>query len=186
MGIRDDVIAYLADNQCESPLARKRLLIKVHVSTVEALNPTGIYLDLFAVTDAVDYIYLRLFPDYDQENDRIGEGGLRNTFSSPAVKAPKTVRRGFKATITDKRKIILDIIRRLADISESSSFTVFSPIEVIDFCLPEPGAPILFGEPASVRYGEIILDNNLPGLNGRGYLRDNWSFSFKEIVLRIN
>lgn len=190
MPIRDDVIAYLADHQCTGNMSRKRLLIRVQTATVEALNPTGIYLDLFdpnfyTLDDTSDYIYLRTFPDYDQENDRTGEGGLRNTFSSPAVKAVSTVRRGFKATITDRRKIILDVVRRVVEISDSSSFQVYSPIKVIDFCLPETSPSVLGTEPATIRLGEIKLDD-LPGMNGKGFLKDDWSFTFKESILRLN
>ncbi|ALF52258.1 hypothetical protein ACX27_04340 [Nostoc piscinale CENA21] len=189
MGIRDDVIAYLSEHECTAPFVRKRLLLRVRTATVEALNPTGLYLDLFdptlyTVDDTTDYIYLRLFPDYDQENDNIGDGGLRNTFSSPAVYAPSTVRRGFRATITDRRKIILDIIRQLAEISKSSSYTTFAPIKVIDFCLPEVGTVSFGGELGSVRWGEIRIDN-LPGLTGRGYLRADWNFTFKQASLGL-
>lgn len=189
MPIRDDIIAYLNLHQCNAPMSRKRLLIRIHTATLQALNPTGMYLDLFdptlyTVDDTTDYIYLRIFPDYDQENDNTGDGGLRNTFSSPAVYATSTVRRGFRATITDRRKIILDVIRQLAEISKSSSYVTFAPIKIIDFCLPELGAIAFNDELASVRWGEIKLDN-LPGLTGRGYLKSDWNFSFKEASLGL-
>ncbi|MBD2364582.1 hypothetical protein H6G36_25975 [Anabaena minutissima FACHB-250] len=189
MSIRDDVNTYLASNECDAPFVRKRLLIRIHTSTVEALAPTGLYLDLFDPTlyttdDTTDYIYLRTFPDYDQENDNTGDGGLRNTFSSPAVYAPSTVRRGFRATVTDRRKIILDMVRRLAEISKSSSYSTFTPVKVIDFCLPDFGASSFSGEMGSVRWGEIRL-GNLPGLTGRGYLKSDWEFTFKEAKLGL-
>lgn len=189
MSIRDDVIAYLSEYECTASPVKKRLLIRVHVDTVEAIAPTGLYLDLldptlYTADDTEDYIYLRIFPDYDQENDNIGEGGLRNTFSSPAVYAPSTVRRGFRATVTDRRRIILDIVRRLVEISKSSSYNTFTPVKVIDFCLPDFGASSFSGELGSVRWGEIQL-SNLPGLTGRGYLRGDWEFTFKEAKLGL-
>lgn len=189
MPIRDDVIAYLATNNCNSPFTRKRLLIRVHTTTVEALNPTGVYLDLFdptlyTVDDTTDYIYLRIFPDYDQENNILGEGGLKNTFSLPSAYAVTTVRRGFKATVTDRRKIISDIITRLVEISKTSAFTRFAPIKVIDFCLSEPGATIVGVEPGTVRWGELKIDN-LPGTVGKSYLKNDWSFNFSDVFLRF-
>jgi hypothetical protein len=186
MPLRDDILAYQAEHQCIGSYIRKRLLIRTPVAVVESLNPTGIYLDLFDTTlytidDTTDYIYLRIFPDYDQENDNLGDGGLRNTFSSPAVYAVSLVRRGFKATVTDRRKLILDIIRQLIDISKSSSYVRFAPIKVIDYCLPETNALIVGNENeiGTVRWGEIKFDA-LPGLTGRGYLKGDWSFSFDE------
>ncbi|MEW5859805.1 MAG: hypothetical protein AB1861_20870 [Cyanobacteriota bacterium] len=184
MPLRDDILTYQSQHQCIGPYIRKRLLIRTPVAVVESVSPTGIYLDLFDTTlytgdDTTDYIYLRILPDYDQENDNLGEGGLRNTFSSPGVYAVSTVRRGFRATVSDRRRVILDIIRRLIDISKSSSYIKFAPIKVIDFCLPEFGASIFNGELATVRWGEIITDN-LPGLTGKGYLKADWNFTFKE------
>ncbi len=184
MGIRDDVITYIANNECNAPFIRKRLLIRVRTATVETLNPTGLYLDLFDPTlytadDTTDYIYLRLFPDYDQENTKTGDGGLRNTFSDSAAYTVSLVRRGFRATVTDRRKIILDIIKRLIDISVSSSYQRFAPIKVIDYCLPETNAGIIGDELATARWGSIKFDN-LPGLTGRGFLGGDWTFVFDE------
>ena len=123
------------------------------------------------------------------ENDRLGEKGFRNTFNSGAVFAPANTRRGFKATVTDRRKLILDIIKRLVDISESSGYNRYSPIKLIDFCHPELNANIYNDEPATIRWGAIALDTNLPSLirvRGEDYLSRDWGFTFKESVLRLN
>ena len=184
MPLRDDILAYQAGHQCIGSYVRKRLLIRTPVTVAESLSPTGIYLDLFDTTfytldDTADYVYLRIFPDYDQENDNLGDGGLRNTFGSPAVYAVSLVRRGFKATVTDRRKLILDIVRRLVDISKSSSYVRFAPIKIIDYCLPETNAVVVGDEIGTIRWGEIKFDA-IPGLTGRGHLKGDWSFSFDE------
>jgi hypothetical protein len=184
MPLRDDILAYRSQHQCIGAPVRKRLLIKTPVAVIEQVNPTGVYLDLLDPTlytsdDTTDYIYLTIFPDYDEDNDNLGEGGLRNTFSDPGVYTVTTVRRGFRATVSDRRRVILDITRRLIDISKSSTYTRFAPIKVIDFCLPEFDASIFNGELATVRWGEIKTDN-LPGLTGKGYVKADWNFVFRE------
>ncbi|MCC5618414.1 hypothetical protein LC605_25680 [Nostoc sp. CHAB 5836] len=183
MSLLEEIQSYELTHQCQSPFAKTRLLVRVPIAVIEQLNPTHKYLDLFNSThydpsDTDDYVYLQLFPNYDTENDRLGEKGFRNTFSQ-SVFAVTTTRRGFKATILDQRRLILDILRRLIDISETSAYNKYVPIKVIDFCSPEVGATY------SIRYGAIAIDN-YPSITGDGFLSQSWEFSFKEAQLRIN
>lgn len=196
MTFRDDVVAYQSVNQCDEGFIKKRLLLRLRVSTIEILNPSSDYLDLFDptsydVTDTADYLYLRIFPQYSVENDVLGEVGLKNTFGSAAVFAPANTRRGFKATITDQRKLIFDLVKRIQQISQTSSYTQFSPAKIIDFCHPELADEETlvssFGEFGNIRYGAIALDNSIPQLvqsSGRDYLASSWGFTFKESKLR--
>ena len=184
MTLLEEIKNYELTHQCESPLANKPLLIRTPIAVIQQLNPTHKYLDLFDsnhydISDTNDYAYLRLFPNYDIENDRLGEKGFRNTFSQSAVFAVATTRRGFKATISDQRKLILDIVRQLVDISESAAYNRYAPIKVIDFCSPEVGASY------SIRYGAIAIDS-YPSITGNGFLSKPWDFTFKEAQLRIN
>ena len=179
--LRDDVIAYEGQHQCNDGNSKGKLLVRLPVALGDTLNPAGEWLDLFSsqqfdATDTADYLYLRLFPNYTQENDVHGEGMLTNTFSSPAVYHHKTVRRGFKAEVTDRRMLVLNIIRSLVVNSATSSYTEYAPVKVVDYCLPEAG------EAYTVRYGAIAI-GSLPG-TGRGYLAGNWEFTFKEANLR--
>ena len=197
MTLRDDIVAYSMKHICNG-LSKKRLLIRVPVIVVEQINPTHKWLDLFDSAfydsnDTSDYVYLRLFPEYDVENDHLGEKGLKNTFSSAAVFVPANTRRGFKAIVKDRRSFILDLIRRLVDISESTAYNRYSPIKVVDFCHPElasdPNTLVNAGELATVRWGAIALDANLPSLVRIGNddcLKKDWGFTFKEAFLRLN
>lgn len=192
MALRDDVVAFQNLKQCNGKLV-KRLLIRTPVALAESLNEPGKNLDIFdAATytndDSSNYIYLKVFPNYDTENDELGESGFRNTFTRSAVFPPSTTRRGFKATVKDSRKIIFDIIRRLVGISESTSFGTYSPIKVIDFCCPElkfdSNTFTFNSELATVRYGLIKIDS-YPSLTKDNYLSKEWGFSFKEAKLRL-
>lgn len=197
MTLVQEIQAYETTHQCQSQGVAKRLLIRVPVVVVEQLNPSHKHLDLFDTThydtsDTNDYVYLRLFPDYDVENDRLGEKGFRNTFSSAAVFAPANTRRGFKATVKDNRKLILDITRRLVDISETAAYNRYSPIKVVDFCYPElsddTNTSTFGGELATIRYGAIALDTTLPAVVrvGSEECLKRWGFTFKEHLLRYN
>lgn len=188
MGIRDDIILWNQQNQCLGQPIRRRLLVRSHVNTIEQLNPQHKHLDLFDttifdVTDTSDYIYLRIFPTADSDDEVYREGGgLKNTFSRSAVFAPSTVRRGIRCTVTDRRRLILDALRSLVDISETTSFNQYAPIKVIDEVTPESGEEI------TIRYGAIQIDKK-PGLIRRGqefYCTSDWDFLFREIKLRIN
>ncbi|KYC42062.1 hypothetical protein WA1_18850 [Scytonema hofmannii PCC 7110] len=192
MTLRDDVIAYHQTHACDARFSHKRLLLRVPLATAEQLNLEHKHLDLFDATlydadDTEDYIYLTLYPDYDVENDVLGEKGFRNTFNSPAVYAPANTRRGFKVTVKDHRKLILNIIKQLADISETTSYRRYSPVKVVDFCHPETTSASAYdGELATIRWGELVLDTNLPSLikAKEDYLKKDWGFTFKETILR--
>jgi hypothetical protein len=188
MGIRDDVAAWAAANACVGQLARQKLLVRSHVDTIEQINPLHKHLDLFDITafdasDTSSYIYLRLFPSADSDDQVYGDNpGLRNTFTRSSVFAPSTTRRGIRCTINDRRRLILDIMRSLVDISETSSFNTYSPIKVIDFCTPE------IIEERTIRYGSVQIDKK-PGLVKRGseyYCTSDWEFVFRETQLRVN
>lgn len=197
MTLIQEIQAYETTHQCQSQAVAKRLLIRIPITVLEQLNPQHKHLDLFDTThydtsDTNDYVYLRLFPNYDVENDRLGEKGFRNTFSSAAVFAPANTRRGFKATVKDSRKLVLDLIRRLVDISETTAYNRYSPIKVVDFCHPElpPDANTsTYGELATIRYGAITFDATLPSVvrvGSKEYLKREWGFTFKEHLLRYN
>jgi hypothetical protein len=188
MTIRDDVIAWNAANNCTGQITRRKLLVRSHIDTIEQINPLHKHLDLFETTvfdatDTNDYIYLRLFPTADSDDEVYGEGTvLKNTFSRSAVFAPSTTRRGIRCTISDRRRLILDVMRSLVDISETSTFGLYKPIKVIDFCTPEPT------EDRTIRYGAIQIDKK-PGLIRRGdeyYCNSDWEFLFRDAKLRIN
>jgi hypothetical protein len=192
MTIRDDVINFQLNNRCNGKL-NKRLLVRVPVAITETFNVSA-NLDIFDAglytsDDSSNYIYLRIFPVYDTENDQLGEVQFKNTFSRSAVFAPSNTRRGFKATVKDNRKVIFDIVRRLIDISESSGFNTYSPIKIIDFCCPElkfdSDTFTYNDELATVRYGLINIDS-YPSTIKDNYLNKEWSFSFKEAKLRLN
>jgi len=179
--LRNDVLNYEASNNCVDGNSKHKLLVRLPVAVGENLNPSSRWLDLFTTQqfdadDTDDYLYLKLFPEYTQQNDVFGEERLKNTFNSAAVFSPATRRRGFIARITDKRLLILEIIRTLAINSRTSSFTLFSPIKVVDYCLPE------IGESYTIRYG-AINNTSLPGLR-KGHLSGEWEFEFKEAELR--
>jgi hypothetical protein len=188
MSIRDDVIAWNQQNQCFGQVTRRRLLVRSHIDTITQLNPQHKHLDLFDTTafdasDTTSYIYLRIFSNADSDNEVYGEGGLRNTFSQSAVFAPTTVRRGIRCTVTDRRRLILDVLRQLINISETAAFNKYAPIKIIDEITPE------VGEERTIRYGAIQIDKQ-PGLIKRGegefYCTSDWDFLFREAKLRIN
>lgn len=179
--LRDEVLSYQSDNNCNDANGKNKLLIRLPVSVGESLNSSYQWLDLFSLQqfdtdDTNDYLYIKIYPGYTQENDIFGEGKLKNTFSSPAVYHHSTTRRGFKAVVTDRRRLILDIVRSLVEISRTSSYNSYSPIKVIDYCLPEAG------EEHTIRYGAVEL-SRLPGLR-QSYLVEDWEFTFKEARLR--
>ena len=179
MTLRQDVISYESQQQCEQ-INKNKLLIRFPVLLGEEENLNSEWLDLFSsqqfdADDTDDYLYLRLFPEYTQENDVFGEGKLKNTFNSAAVYSHSTVRRGFKAVVTDRRLLIFSLIKRIIENSRTSSFTVFTPVKVIDFCLPETGE-------YTIRFGSINYDR-IPGIRG-SHLRGDWEFTFKESILR--
>ena len=192
MTLRDDVQSILI-NCFGQP--RKRLLLRFPVDSAQTIidNTNNSYLDLFELSqfdnsDTDDYIYLKVFPQYDSETEQLGDNSFKNTFNSSAIIAPSQVRRGFKATVTDNRLVILDLIFYLSLISKSTSYTRYHPIKIIDFCSPEITDNFIFNqEKATIRYGSVFVDN-IPEMIQIGraeYAKRNWQFTFKESSLRL-
>lgn len=182
-----------AQLNCAIPWARQPIMILTPVAVIEDLEIASKWFYLFDPThyqntDTNDYVYLRLFPQqYSSETDKLGEGGLKVIFSRGDVATASTVRRGFKATIMQRERVILDVVQQLILISETSKYNRFTPIKVIDFCNLELGERLIYnGKLATVRYGEITIDSTIPALSyDQNYLSDNWSLTFKEAKLRI-
>lgn len=177
---------------CIGKSCRQPLFILTPVAVIENLEIDSKWFYLFEPThfqntDTDSNVYLRLFPDYSPETDRLGDTlGLRITFNSGAAYSASNVRRGFKATILQKERVILEVLQQLILISESSKYNQFSPIKVIDFCNLELSDRIVHNNRlATVRYGEISIDS-ISGLSyDQDYLSSDWSFSFKEVNLRL-
>ncbi|NJN10043.1 MAG: hypothetical protein HC815_19440 [Richelia sp. RM1_1_1] len=174
---------------------RKRLLLRFPIDSAQLIINSGNndFLDLFETTkfddsDTDDYIYLKLFPEYDSETEQLGNSNFKTTFNQSAITAASQVRRGFKATVIDKRAIILDLIFYLSLISKSTSFTRYHPVKIIDFCRPEIlDNFVINSEKATIRYGGLSLEEMPPVIQIREaeYVAENWQFSFQESKLRL-
>lgn len=180
-----------AQINCAMRMARQPLFVLTPIAVIESLQIASKWFYLFDPThyqntDTNDYIYLRLFTNYSPETDRLGDSpGLKIIFDGTGYSA-STVRRGFKATIVQKERVALDVLQQLILISESSKYNRFAPIKIIDFCNLELSDRLRFdGKLATVRHGEITIDS-IPALSyDQDYLSDNWSFTFKEVNLRL-
>jgi hypothetical protein len=180
-----------AQINCTGILKRQPLFVLTPVAVIENLQINSKWFYLFDPThyqntDTNTCVYLRLFTNYSPETDRLGDApGLKVSFNGAGY-SPSTVRRGFKATIIQKERIILEVLQQLILIAESSKYNRFAPIKVIDFCSLEPSERISYeGKLATVRYGEITIDD-VPQLSyDQDYLSDNWSITFKEVNLRL-
>lgn len=190
MTIRDNIIAFNSGLHSQQTVTKKRILVLVPIAIAASMaaiseqSVLNLYdTNLYTADDTTAYMYLRLFGKYDSENAILGDNpGLRTTYSGNGF-AASTVRRGFRLTITDRRKHIYDVLSYLIAISKTSSFNTFKPIKVIDFFSPEPLEYSTFsGELATVRFGELVIDK-IPGLQS-GYLREDWELQFKESKLR--
>ncbi len=181
-----------AQPNCLGHWARQPIMVSTPIAVIEELLIDSKWFYLFDPTryqgtETDSYVYLRIFSQYSRETDNQGEGGLKPTFSRSSNHTLTTVRRGFKATIIQKERVIFEIIQQLILISESTKYNQFSPIKVLDFCNPELSDRFNYGgKLATVRYGEMTIDSTIPALSyDQNYLNDNWSISFKEVKLRL-
>ena len=192
MTLRDDVSQ--ASVQCRGT-PQKRLLLRFPMDTAQTIidSSNNRFLDLFETSkfddsDTDDYIYLKIFPNYDTEIEQLGDNNFKNTFSRSSIIAPSQVRRGFRGTVTDRRAIILDLVFYLSLISKSSAFTKYHPVKIVDFCRPEVLDNFTFNsEKATIRYGRLSLQE-MPAtvqIGNEEYISNNWQFNFKESRLRL-
>jgi hypothetical protein len=187
MTTRDLIINAQID--CSTPWAKQPIMILTPIAVIESLGIAPDWFYLFDPTpyhtDGDAYVYLRLFPDYAPETNKLGGEGLKPLYSGMGYSA-STVQRGFKATIIQKERVIYDIIYQLILISESSKFNQFSPIKIIDFCRVEVGDRIAYqNKLATVRYGQLMIES-LPSLSyNQNYYKDNWNIGFTESKLRL-
>ncbi|ACC81140.1 hypothetical protein [Nostoc punctiforme] len=180
-----------AQINCQRKLARLPLLVLTPVAVIEDLQIASKWFYLFdpthyQETDTNNYVYLKLFTDYSPETNRLGDSpGLKTTFSRTGYGA-STIKRGFKATVIQKERVILEVLQKLILISESSKYNQFSPIKVVDFCSVELGDRFIYNNRlATVRYGEMIIDETPPLGYDQNYINSNWSLTFTEVNLRL-
>jgi hypothetical protein len=179
-----------AQINCTGFMARQPLFVLTPIAVIESLQIASKWFYLFDPThyqntDTDHNVYLRLFANYSPETDKLGDGGLKSIFNGTGYSA-NTVRRGFKAIVIQKERVILEVLQRLVLIAESTKYNRFCPIKVIDFCSLELGDRFSYnGKLATARYGEITIDS-VPSLSyDQDYLSDNCSFTFNEVNLRL-
>ncbi|MFN6560008.1 MAG: hypothetical protein RMY28_009390 [Nostoc sp. ChiSLP01] len=189
MTTRESIIN--AQINCMGQIGRQPLLVLTPIAVIENLEIDSKWFYLFDPThyqdtDTDNYVYLRLFPDYSPETNRLGDSpGLKPTFNGTGYSA-STVRRGFKVTIIQKERVILEVLQQLILIAESSKYNRFSPIKVIDFCNLELGDRLSHNNQlATVRHGEIIIDELPPLSYNQDYVNSNWTITFAEVNLRL-
>lgn len=180
-----------AQSQVLLPFVNKPLLVRTPLEVIEAFNPNHYDLWLFDPTnygDSADYVYLRLFPKYESPIDP-ADRGYFPTFNGTATRHA-TTRRTFTATINQQQGWIFKVIERLAAIADTSSYTVHTPIKIIDFCSPEAeddtGTTEYGGELGTIRYGRIDIEKRPEIIRGvlMNYCRGEWNFKFTEAILR--
>jgi len=179
-----------AQINCAGKLARQPLLVLTPVAVIEELQINSKWFYLFDPThyqntDTDDCVYLKLFTDYSPETNKLGEAGFKTIFNRTGYGA-STIRRGFKATVIQKERVILEVLQKIILISESSKYNQFTPIKVIDFCSVELGDRFVYNNKlATARYGEVAIDEIPPLSYNQDYVNSNWSISFTEVNLRL-
>jgi hypothetical protein len=181
-----------AQAQLLLPFVSKQLLVRSPLSIIELFNPNHYNLWQFDPSnygDSSDYVYLRLFPKYESADESLGEKGYFPTFSKVATRHT-TTQRAFTATVVQQSAFVYRIIERLAAIADTSSYTVHTPIKVIDFCSPEASddanTSIYGGELATVRYGRIDIQKRPAIVRGfqMDYCTSEWEFKLTEAKYR--
>ena len=183
-----------AQSVIKLPFANKPLLIRTPISLVDAYNPNRLQLWIYDPTnyltqDNNDWVYLRLFPQYEPADELIAEGKYSHTFNSSAVANLSAIRSGFNATVRQSSKVIFDLIFQLAYISATTSFSRHSPIKIIDFIRPEPNKTVIQSnsESGTVRNGRIDITQYptfIKGFDGQEYCKNGWSFKFSQVDLK--
>jgi hypothetical protein len=174
-----------AQSQLIRPFVAKQLLIRTPLALVEQFNPNHYFLWMFDSTnygDSSDYVYLRLFPEYESNDTPTGEKGYTATYNGSAIRN-STTRQKFKAAVKQQQYFIFQIIDKLAKIADTSR--PHTPIKVIDFCRPDFD-PVLYTDGyASIRYGRIDIEQPpsvVRSLYG-DYTKNPWLFSFEDYRL---
>lgn len=185
MTLLADIIT--AQSQLIRPFVAKQLLIRTPLALVEQFNPNHYFLWMFDPSttiygDTSDYVYLRLFPEYESNDESSGEKGYTSTYSGVAIRN-STTRPKFKAGVRQQQYFIFQIIDKLAKIADTSR--PHTPIKVIDFCRPDFDPVIYADGYASIRYGRIDIEQPpsvVRGLYG-DYTKNPWLFSFEDYRL---
>ncbi|MEH1789996.1 MAG: hypothetical protein V7L23_31630 [Nostoc sp.] len=181
-----------AQSQLLLPFINKQLLVRSPLSVIQLFNPNHYNLwqfDSGNYGDSSDYVYLRLFPGYESTNEVQGDRGFKPSFNG-TVAQHTTTRRIFTATVRQQTAFIFYIIERLALIANTSSYTTYTPIKIVDFCSPEAiddvNTSVYNGETGTIRYGRIDIEKR-PAI-ARGFQMDycltNWELKFSEVDLR--
>lgn len=179
----------LAQSQLIRPFVAKQLLIRTPLALVQQYNPNHYFLWMFdsnttAYGDTSDYVYLRLFPEYEATDENLGEKGYVATYNGTAIRNSPT-RQKFKAGVKQQQYFIFQIIDMLSKIADTS--IPHTPIKVIDFCRPNLN-PVLYADGyASIRYGRISIEQEpsvVSSLYG-DYTKNPWIFMFEDYRLSM-
>jgi hypothetical protein len=171
------------------PFVVKQLLIRTPLALVEQFNPNHYFLWMFdpnttTYGDTSDYVYLRLFPEYESADVPTGEKGYAPSFSGTVIRN-STTRQKFRAAVKQQQYFIFQIIDMLAKIANTSN--PHTPIKVIDFCRPD-FEPVSYSDGyASIRYGRIDIEQPpavVRALYG-DYTKNPWLFSFEDYRLTL-
>lgn len=186
MTLLDNIIA--AQSQLVRPFVNKPLLIRTPISLVAEFNPNSYFLWMFDSTnygDSSNYVYIRLFPQYESADKPIAGKGYKPTFARSAI-APTTTRLGFRCGVSQQQFFIFQIIKKLSVICDTSE--PHAPIKVIDFCRPDFDDFVSYTDGmATVRYGRIDIEQPpaiVRGLN-MDYTKNPWIFSFEDYRLKL-
>lgn len=193
MALIDDINS--AQSAIKLPFANKPILIRTPLTLVDTYNPNRLQLWLYDPTNYItednnDWVYLRLFPQYEPTDEPVKSGKYSHTFNSSAVANIGAIRRSFTATVKQSSKVIFDLIFQLSFISATTTFSKHSPIKIIDFVRPESkGSKILIGsEAGTVRNGRIDITRYptfVRGIDGTEYCRNEWAFKFSDVDLNF-
>ena len=193
MTLLQDITA--VQNLCLPPFTNKRILLHIPLTVVATINPQSRSLWLFDPShydssDTSDYVYLRLFPQYTPEDDYLGDRAFKPSFNG-TIANYSTTRRGFRATVVQSQAFLYYIVERVAAIAVTSTYGVYTPIKIIDFCRPEatddPNTIMVVQEYATIRYGRIDITkipSLIRGVDGSDYCKDDWEFKFTSVTLR--
>jgi hypothetical protein len=181
-----------AQSQLLPPFINKQLLVRSPLTVIQLFNPNHYNLwqfDSGNYGDSSDYVYLRLFPGYESANEVQGDRGFKPSFNG-TVAQHTTTRRTFTATVRQQTAFIFYLVERLALIANTSSYTTYTPIKIVDFCSPEaiddPNTAAYNGELATTRYGRIDIEKRPAIVRGfqMDYCTSEWEFKFSEVDLR--
>lgn len=174
----------------------KRLLVRIPISLVDVFNPNKEELwrfdpTLYNGTDTNSFVYLVFFPEYTSEDEVLSGQGLKVGFSVSSLANLSTMRRGFSCSISQRNSFYFYILERVLKLSNLSTGYGYTPIKVIDFCLPEPNDEgfnvVSHSEIGTVRFGKIEITKRPEGTifwQGGNYFKSDWDFRFIEAKLR--